>query len=132
MRKKFTTYIEEESIAWLKQEALKQEIATGSKVSAADIINELIEKEKLMERKLSIYKADYGDLMLYNKDMSGSARRITLKEFIEAVEASTAWDDFDSGVYAEAMREVGLDFTAYDDPDEMWEDFKKAVEEAKK
>ena len=46
MRKKFTTYIEEESIAWLKREALKQEIATGRKVSAADIINSLIEKER--------------------------------------------------------------------------------------
>ena len=53
MRKKFTTYIEEESIAWLKQEALKREIATGSRVSAADILNCLIEKEKAMELNLT-------------------------------------------------------------------------------
>ena len=45
MRKKFTTYIEEDSIAWIKREALEREVKEGKKVSAADILNELIEKE---------------------------------------------------------------------------------------
>ena len=48
MRKRFTTYIEEDSIAWIKRKALEREIKKGKKASAADILNELIEKEKAM------------------------------------------------------------------------------------
>lgn len=98
MRKKFTTYIEEDSIAWLKQEALKQEIATGSKVSAADIINELIEKEKTMKKFEIIENTveikdirDYYEGITYeqtgDQDPSIEATYSTKKEALEALKS---------------------------------------------
>lgn len=53
---------------------------------------------------------------------------ITVDEFIEAVEETDMWSDIEAEVYAEALDEYGLDYSSYDDPDTMWNDFLKAVD----
>ena len=52
---------------------------------------------------------------------------ITFEEFIKIVETSDSWDSINSEVYESALKDVGLDYKDYDDPDEMWNDFLKAV-----
>lgn len=92
MRKKFTTYLEEEHVNWLKQEALKQEIATGSRVSAADILNRLIEKEKAMNLT---HKDLYFAHAATNNDLAHSDLELEsagVKYLIRDVPAPEGWD----------------------------------------
>ena len=55
-------------------------------------------------------------------------REMTTEQFIEEVENQDSWDDTDAEVYKEALEAYGLDYSSYDDPDDMWNDFLKAVE----
>lgn len=104
MKKKFTTTLEEGAINWLKQRALEEEIRTGKKCSAADIIEELIKKE-------------------IKKPMNQE-----IKEFIARVEKAERWDDIEAQEYRKALEEVDLDYDAYDDHEIMWDDFLEAVD----
>lgn len=54
---------------------------------------------------------------------------LTVEEFIEEVENANIWNDIDAEVYEKALEEYGLDYSSYDDPDKMWEDFLKATNE---
>ena len=53
----------------------------------------------------------------------------SLEEFIEVVESVHYWDSVDADYYREALEKVGLDYDSYDDPEKMWDDFMKAIEE---
>lgn len=53
----------------------------------------------------------------------------SLEEFIEVVDSVHYWESVDADDYREALEKVGLDYDSYDDPEEMWNDFMKAVEE---
>lgn len=53
-------------------------------------------------------------------------REMTTEQFIEEVENQDSWDDTDAEVYEEALEEYGLDYSDYDDPERMWNDFLKA------
>ena len=53
----------------------------------------------------------------------------SLKEFIEVVDSVHYWESVDADDYREALEKVGLDYDSYDDPEGMWNDFMKAVEE---
>ena len=55
-------------------------------------------------------------------------RNMTVEEFIKAVVKQDRWDDTDADVYKEALGAYGLDYSSYNDPDDMWSDFLKAVE----
>lgn len=55
-------------------------------------------------------------------------RTMTVEEFIKAVVKQDRWDDTDVDVYKEALQAYGLDYSNYNDPDDMWSDFLKAVE----
>ena len=55
-------------------------------------------------------------------------RNMTVEEFIKAVVKQDRWDDTDADVYKEALGAYGLDYSSYNDPDDMWCDFLKAVE----
>ena len=52
----------------------------------------------------------------------------SLEEFIEVVESVNFWDSIDADDYREALYKVGLDYDSYDDPEEMWDAFMKAIE----
>lgn len=54
-------------------------------------------------------------------------RNLTVEQFIEAVEKQDSWDDTDAAVYKEALEAYGLDYSRYDDPDDMWNDFLEAT-----
>lgn len=53
----------------------------------------------------------------------------SVNEFIEAVEDAVTWDAIPTEYYEEALEKVGLDYHDYNDPNEMWDDFMKAIEE---
>lgn len=75
-----------------------------------------------------IYKDEDNNLVLSYKGIENSDyENISLDEFIEIVENSDMWDDFDSEIYESALDDVGLDYHNYDDPDKMWDDFLEAV-----
>lgn len=112
MRKKFTTYIKEESIAWLKQEALSQEIATGSRVSAADILNRLIEKEKAMNlthkdlyfaHEATNGKLDHSDLELESDGVKYLIRNVPAPEGWDGESDWTDEDDYIDRVVKERV-----------------------------
>lgn len=48
--RKFTTYLEESQIDWLRQTALKESKSRGYEVTAAQLLRELIDKEKLSQK----------------------------------------------------------------------------------
>lgn len=50
-----------------------------------------------------------------------------VNEFIEEVEAADYWNEIEAEVYERFLEDYGLDYSSYDDPDTMWEDFLKAV-----
>lgn len=50
-----------------------------------------------------------------------------VEEFIRIVEESDRWDSIDVEIYQKALEDVGLDYSDYDDPNVMWNDFLKAV-----
>lgn len=132
MRKKFTTYLEEEHIAWLKRRATELEIEGGKKVTAADVLNNLIKKEIKMKREAftSAYmdKED-GDVRLgYSGMDKDDFEALTFGRFIEVIESKGSWDDVDAEVYRSVLEDAGLDYDSYDDPDKMWDDFLEAVE----
>ena len=52
---------------------------------------------------------------------------LTVEEFIKVVESTDMWSDIKAEVYEKALEEFGLDYSSYDDPDEMWSDFLEAV-----
>ncbi|MGP1402629.1 MAG: hypothetical protein ACTTKY_00600 [Catonella sp.] len=49
-------------------------------------------------------------------------------EFISYVESCESWDDIEPEEYASHLEDVGLNYYSYDDPDMMFQDYKKAVE----
>lgn len=53
----------------------------------------------------------------------------SIEKFIKAVEHAPAWEVIAPEDYKEALEKVGLDYDSYDNPEEMWDDFMKAVEE---
>lgn len=53
----------------------------------------------------------------------------SVEEFIEVVDSVHFWDSIDADDYREALAKVGLDYDSYNDPEEMWNDFMKAIEE---
>lgn len=53
----------------------------------------------------------------------------SVNEFIEAVENADTWDAIPNEDYEEALEKAGLNYHNYDDPDVMWDDFIKAIEE---
>lgn len=53
----------------------------------------------------------------------------SVEKFIEAVESADTWDAIPTENYEEALEKVGLDYHNYNDPNEMWDDFMKAIEE---
>lgn len=48
--RKFTTYLEESQIDWLRQTALNESKTRGYEVTAAQLLRELIDKEKLSQK----------------------------------------------------------------------------------
>lgn len=74
-----------------------------------------------------IYKDEDNKLVLSYKGIDNSEyENISLSEFIEIVEEADVWDAIDAEIYESALKEVGLEYGNYDDPDEMWEDFLEA------
>ena len=53
---------------------------------------------------------------------------LTVDEFIKEVESADMWSDIDAEVYVNALKEYNLDYSSYDDPDAMWNDFLEASE----
>ena len=53
----------------------------------------------------------------------------SVEKFIEAVEHAPAWEVIATEDYEEALEKVGLDYHDYNDFNEMWDDFIKAIEE---
>lgn len=51
----------------------------------------------------------------------------SLKEFEERVEMADTWDEIEADEYKEMLEWVELDYDSYDDPDEMWDDFKETL-----
>ena len=51
----------------------------------------------------------------------------SVQDFIDAVENANSWNDIEAEDYEEALEKAGLNYHAYDDPDEMWDDFMKSV-----
>lgn len=49
-------------------------------------------------------------------------------EFISFVESCESWADIEPEEYASHLEDVGLNYYSYDDPDMMFQDYKKAVE----
>lgn len=94
-----------------------------------NIIIQNLEEKKMTKYTGRIYRdPEDGKLQLSYKGIENTDMyNITFEEFIEAVEASDTWDFIDSEVYESALKDVGLDYKDYDDPDEMWEDFLEAV-----
>ena len=95
-----------------------------------DLVSHLeMAKEEIMKKELSILKhKEDGDIRVaYAGIDMEEYEYMTVEEFIEAVESSSMWDDLDAEVYEKALSDVGLDYSSYDDPDVMWEDFLKAV-----
>lgn len=50
------------------------------------------------------------------------------QEFISYVESCESWSDMEPEEYASHLEDVGLNYYSYDDPDIMFEDYKRAVE----
>lgn len=86
-----------------------------------------MKKNELTRR---IYKnIEDGTLALSFKGMDAEEwENITHAEFADYVENCTMWDDIEPEIYESALDDVGLDYHSYDDPDEMWEDYLKAME----
>lgn len=49
------------------------------------------------------------------------------KEFLQRVEEAVAWDVIEPEEYEDACEYVGINYTDYDDPDELFKDLKKAL-----
>lgn len=81
-----------------------------------------------MTKYTKIYKDENNSLVLSYKGIDESEyENITHEEFIEIVENSNMWNDIDAEIYESALKEVGLEYGSYDDPDTMWEDYLEAV-----
>lgn len=52
----------------------------------------------------------------------------SVNEFIETVENARTWDEIPNEDYREALKNVGLNYNDYDDPDEMWDAFLEKIE----
>ena len=80
-------------------------------------------------KKLSILKSkEDGSLTLSYKGIDlESYDYIAVEDFIEQVEGVNAWDEIEQEIYAQALKDVGLDYAAYDDPDILWRDFLKQI-----
>ena len=50
------------------------------------------------------------------------------EKFIDYVESCESWNDIEPEEYASHLEDVGLNYYSYDDPDIMFQDYKKAVE----
>lgn len=87
-------------------------------------------KERLeMKKELSILRSkDSGDLTLgYAGIDLKDYDYITVAEYISIVEGLDSWDMVDAEIYERALENVDLDYNDYDDPNIMWNDFLKAV-----
>lgn len=81
-----------------------------------------------MTKYTKIYKDENNSLVLSYAGIEDSDyENISLDEFIEIVENSNMWNDIDAEIYESALKEVGLEYGSYDDPDTMWEDYLEAV-----
>ncbi len=49
------------------------------------------------------------------------------KEFIDYVDSFDNWSDVETYEYEDHLEDVGLNYNNYDDPDMMWESYKKAI-----
>ena len=128
MKAKFTTNINKELLDKTKIKAIQE----GKNVN--EIIENLLQQYLKGEIKMTKYTGriyrdpEDGKLQLSYKGIENTDMyNITFEEFIEAVEASDTWDFIDSEVYESALKDVGLDYKDYVDPDKMWEDFLEAV-----
>lgn len=77
---------------------------------------------------MAIYKdKESGELVKAYSGMSDDLYTpAKASDFIEVVDASDVWDVVDADVYADALDAYGLDYKAYDDPDDLWGDFMTA------
>lgn len=90
-----------------------------------ELIKYKIEKEKLGMKTLNILKnKEDGTLTLSYKgiDLEGY-EYITVEEFIGIVEEADTWDMIEPEIYSQALKDFDLDYSDYDDPDKMWNDF---------
>ena len=112
----------------LEQKA-KEDNRTTSNYVLNLILKDLEGGGKVVNYTGRIYRdPEDGTLQLSYKGIENTDMyNITFEEFIEAVEASDTWDFIDSEVYESVLKDVGLDYKDYDDPDEMWDSFLEAV-----
>jgi len=82
-----------------------------------------------MKKELSILRSkEDGELTLgYAGINLEDYEYITVEEFIDRVEGSDSWDMIEPEIYEKALEDVGLDYSAYSDPDIMWKDFLKQI-----
>ena len=105
-------------------------------VSMNEIIVEAVEekykgeKERLrMKKELNILRnKEGGDLTLgYAGIDLKNYKHITAEDFIGIVEEAEFWDMIEPEIYEKALEDVGLNYSDYDDPDMMWDDFLKTA-----
>lgn len=82
-----------------------------------------------MKKELSILKSkEDGNLTLSYKGIDlENYDYVTVEDFIEQVESANTWDEIEQEIYAQALKDVGLDYSAYSDPDILWKDFLKQI-----
>ena len=125
--KRFSLRLEKDLHEKLRTESFKTERSIN------EIITELIEDKykegKAMKKELEILRSrEDGQLTLAYKGVDlENYEYITTEEFIEEVESAESWDMIDAEIYEKALEEAGLDYSNYDDPDTMWEDFLNKV-----
>lgn len=83
-----------------------------------------------MKKQLEVLRSkEDGQLTIaYNGINLDDYDYLTVEEFIEEVENANMWSDIDPEVYEKALAEYDLDYSSYDDPDVMWNDFLDASE----
>lgn len=74
---------------------------------------------------MAIYKYEDGTITTeYDKTFEGERPEVTfpsLEEVVEYIDNLNRWDDVEPELYEELCDEVGLNYSDYDDPDDMME-----------
>ena len=126
MKAKFTTNINKELLDKTKIKAIQE----GKNVNEIieNLLQQYLKGEIEMTNYTKIYKDENNSLVLSYAGIDKSeCENITHEEFIEIVENSNAWNGIDAEIYESALEDVGLDYSQYEDPDLMWEDYLEAV-----
>lgn len=74
---------------------------------------------------MAIYKYEDGSIgTAYEKNFDGEYPEVSfpsLEEVVEYIDNLNRWDDVEPELYEELCEEVGLNYSDYDDPDDMME-----------